>query len=134
MLSFSVCPHDTEGGRFERWEEFVRKLHEGVGEKVSFEPLLDFSEEKERMESGKFFDIYYANPFSSVELYRRGYKPIAKFKGQRDRYFFVYRDIPKEGAIKVSTALFRPVGLILLQLDIERVEVELCESWQRALA
>ncbi|WPM31707.1 EAL domain-containing protein [Hydrogenobacter sp. T-2] len=134
MLRFSVCPHDTEGERFKRWEEFARKLHESVGEKVSFEPLLDFSEEKERMESGKFFDIYYANPFSSVELYRRGYKPIAKFKGQRDRYFLVYRDIPKEGAIKVSTALLRPVGLILLQLDIERVEVELCESWQRALA
>ncbi len=133
MLSFSVCPYDTEGGRFEKWKELARKLSKRIGEEVSFEPLLDFFEERKRIEGGDFFDIYYANPFSSVELYKRGYKPIARLKGQKDRYFIVYRDIPEDGNIRVSTAILRPVGFVLLQLDIERVEVELCESWQRAL-
>ncbi len=133
MLSFSVCPHDIKKGELQGWQQMAQVLSEAIGEPISFEVLSSFSEERERLKADNFFDIYYANPFSAVELYKRGYYPIAKFKGQRDRYFLFHKEIPQKGKIKVATAILRPVGLVLLQLDIERVEVELCESWQEVL-
>lgn len=133
MIDFSVCPHDMGKGELERWKGFVDRLSESLGVKVELKPLKDFEEEKERLKDSKFFDLYYANPFSAVELYFRGYKPLAKFKNQRDRYFIFCTEIPQEGPIVVVTPLLKPIGLLTLQLDISRVEIQLCENWQEVV-
>ncbi|MCS6957094.1 MAG: EAL domain-containing protein [Aquificaceae bacterium] len=123
MLNFSVCPHDTQKG-LERWKTFVKRLEESLGERVNFEVLKGSVEEYKRIEEGNFFDLYYAGPFVTPFLYEKGYKPVAKFRGQRDRFFLLVRDgIPEEGSILVAVPFLKPIGYPLISLDTERIRL-----------
>jgi diguanylate cyclase (GGDEF)-like protein/PAS domain S-box-containing protein len=123
VISFSVCPHDTQKG-LKRWSEFTKKLEHLLGEGVNFEVLGGHEEEYIRIERGDFFDVYYAGPLVSPRLYQMGYLPVAKFRGQRDRLFLVVKDrLPEEGPILVAIPFLKPAGYPIMGLDVERVKL-----------
>lgn len=127
MITFSVCPHDTKKA-LSKWIELASKLSEIMGQEVKFEHLYSHEEELRRIAEGKFFDIYYASPMVVPELNRLGYKAVGRIKGQVDSFFLVYREIPKEGEIVVAVPFLRPIGLTIMNLDIERVRIVLAHS------
>lgn len=132
MITFSVCPHDTAKG-VEKWKKMAEELSRILGEEVDFTLLGGFDEEYRRLESGVFFDLYYAGPLISPRLYAKGYVPVAKLKGQKDELFLIKRgNIPEDGPILVATPFLRPTAfLLMLLLDIERVQIILVENFYR---
>ncbi len=132
-LNFSVCPHDTEKGR-EKWVDFKNKLQSLLGEEVSIHFLSSHKEEFERLKSGDFFDIYYASPLVSPKLYEMGYKPVARFEGQKDTYFLIKSgEIPKEGFIEVASPFIRPLGYTLIAIDVDRIKVKPVDTFEDVL-
>lgn len=132
-LSFSVCPHNTEKGRA-RWLDFKNKLQNLLGEDVNIYFLSSYKEEIERINVGNFFDIYYASPLVSLKLYKMGYKPVAKFEGQKDTYFLIKSgEIPKEGFIEFASPFLKPLGYTLIAIDIDRIKVKLVYSFEDVL-
>lgn len=121
MIHFSVCPHDLSIG-INRWKDFAKILEKNLGEEVTFSTPLSFREEIKRIERGDI-DVYYTGPKFLKKFLEMGYKPVAKFKGQRDRFFLIAKgDIP-EGEILVALPFLRPAGYALLGLDIENVRL-----------
>lgn len=121
ILKFSVCPHDTAKG-ISKWIDFSEKLSKKTGLKVEFKPIPSFQEEPKRLKE-EHFHIYYAGPLRQIELFKDGYLPVAKFRGQWDTLFTIAkRDLPKEGVIKVALPFLKPAGYGLIDLDINRTE------------
>ncbi|MDW8095978.1 MAG: EAL domain-containing protein [Aquificaceae bacterium] len=128
MLTFSVCPHDTAKG-LKKWEQLGKTLEKLLGERVLFQPISEHKEEYERIERNDFFDIYYAGPLVSPVVYKLGYVPVAKYRGQKDEIFVVVREIPKEGEILVAVPFLRPAGIALMSLELSRIKVLLTHNF-----
>ncbi len=76
-----VCPHDRKNRPY--WESFAKKLEHLLGRKVELYFPEDFDEEREEIKKGRF-DIYYASPDTSLELYKINYVPVGRLKGKID--------------------------------------------------
>lgn len=128
-MNFSVCPHDTEKG-LKFWEDFIKKVEEKLGEKIDFKPFKSFEEERELLDT-KLHHIYYANPEIAIQLYQKGYKPVARFKGQKDTFFIIGKDESffNKGYVKVATAVSNPPAYGFLSLNFEEIEVILTKTW-----
>lgn len=129
-MNFSVCPHDTEKG-LKFWEDFIKKVEEKINEKIDFKPFKSFEEEKELLDT-KLHHIYYANSEIAIQLYQKGYKPVARFKGQKDTFFVIGRDesVFNKSYVKIATAVSNPPAYGLLNHNFEEVEVILTKTWQ----
>lgn len=128
-MNFSVCPHDTEKG-LKFWEDFIKKVEEKLGEKIDFKPFKSFEEERELLDT-KLHHIYYANSEIAIQLYQKGYKPVARFKGQKDTFFVIGRDesVFNKSYVKVATAVSNPPAYGFLSLNFEEIEVILTKTW-----
>ncbi|WP_051524412.1 EAL domain-containing protein [Sulfurihydrogenibium subterraneum] len=129
-MNFSICPHDTEKG-LKFWKDFIRQLEEKLGEKIDFKPYKSFEEEKENLDT-KIHHVYYASPEIAIHLYQKGYKPVARFKRQRDTFLIIGKDesVFNKRFIKVATALSNPPVYGLLNSDFEDLEVIFTKTWQ----
>ncbi|WP_456323537.1 EAL domain-containing protein [Hydrogenimonas sp.] len=90
MYTMAVCHHDTETEEDrKRWLSFALILEKIIGEKIEIAFFDDFFQEEEALFSSRSFDLYYASPIVGYKLYKKGYKPIAKFKGSFDTFCVV---------------------------------------------
>lgn len=121
MIHFSVCPHDLSKGIM-GWKAFAEKLEKNLKDDVDFSIPLRFRDEAKRIEKGDI-DLYYTGPIFLKKFLEMGYKPVAKFKGQRDRFFLITKGNIPEGEILVALPFLRPAGYALLGLDIENVKL-----------
>lgn len=134
MLRFAICPHDTYKG-IERWRNFARQLEKLTGVEIELITFSSFREERDRLRE-EDFDIYYASPDVTFELYRRGYLPVAKIKGQKDTLLLVGREPLKQERHKIALVDLRAVkyGLLSIEdIDIDRAELTYTESHEETL-
>lgn len=128
-IRFSICPHDTQKG-IKRWKLLVKELERKSGLKVEFIPFYSFEEELARL-NHEFFHIHYARPLIQVELLTKGYLPLAKFKGQVDKIFFITKKgVPENGEIKVALPFLKSTGYGLLEIDLSRVRVVFTKNFE----
>ncbi|WP_297889254.1 PAS domain S-box protein, partial [Sulfurihydrogenibium sp.] len=129
-VNFGVCPHDTEKG-LSFWEDFIKKLEENIQEKINFEPFVSFDDEEEKLKS-KTYHLYYARPQKAVELYQKGYKPVAKIKGQKDNFLLIAKDenVLNKKCPVIATALSYPPAYGLLGFEFEELKIVLTKTWE----
>ncbi|MBC7330831.1 MAG: hypothetical protein H5T91_00170 [Synergistetes bacterium] len=100
--------------------------------KVIFEPIPDFKKEFDYIEKG-VLHLYYVSPRSLRRALDRGYKPVAKIKNQKDRYFLLTRgELPPEGEILIALPFLEAGGYALLGIDIERVKLAFVKDYNDA--
>ena len=135
MLKFAVCPHDTKKG-LKRWEELSKKLSEILGEEVKLITFKDFEEEENRVKK-EVFDIYYARPVIVSILKEKGYFPVAKLKGVRERFLLVKKKGKSlEERVKASIVIegvFSTLALISHFGSLTNVEINYEESYDEVL-
>jgi len=129
-MNFSICPHDTEKG-LNFWKGFVKELEKKLGESINFEPFYSFEEEEKKLNS-KIYHIYYARPEKAIWLYRKGYKPAAKFIVQEDVYFIISRDekVLEKSYIKVATPLTDSLAYSFIGFEFEEIEVVITKDFK----
>ncbi|MCX7739269.1 MAG: PAS domain S-box protein [Hydrogenothermaceae bacterium] len=79
----------------------------------------------------EFFHIHYAGPLRQVELLTKGYLPLAKFKGQVDKIFFITKKgMPENGEIKIALPFLKPAGYGFLEMDLSRVRLVFTKNFE----
>lgn len=121
-IKLSICPHDTAKG-VERWYSFAKSLEEKVGYKVDLITFHSFEEEYKKLDT-ELIHIHYANPFTQVELFNKGYIPLAKFKGQKDEFFLISKGSFRERQIiKLALPHFNFSGVAFLHLMVDNISL-----------
>lgn len=96
MITFSVCPHDTEKG-LKNWLEISEKIKQIFNQEVVFEPFKNFYQEYVFVSLKEFKpDIYYASFDITLKLLEKDYKIIGKFKDSLDRFLLITLKNQKE--------------------------------------
>lgn len=106
-----------------RWIEFSEELSRRSGIKVEFEPVKSFQEESIKLRD-RYFQLYYAGPMQQIELLNSGYRPVAKFKGQKDSLFIITKKgLPEKGIIRIALPILKFAQYGLMEFDISRVKL-----------
>ncbi|HIQ25423.1 MAG TPA: EAL domain-containing protein [Persephonella sp.] len=122
-LSLAVCSHDTENKKnLKKWQSLAKKISDITGEEISFQPFKNCHDELENLVKTQF-DIYYANPFIAYRLYKKGYKPIGKFKNEKDSFVLIGY-LKNQDNIKISSFCLENHIIPILYLE----EVDFAES------
>ena len=86
----------------------------------------DFTEEKRKIGKEEF-ELYYASPDIALELYKVGYVPVGKFRGQKDEIvlvrnrYFEEKELYKIALVNLKLFLF---GLLSFErIDKDKVEL-----------
>ncbi|RUM32494.1 MAG: hypothetical protein DSY42_00835 [Aquifex sp.] len=123
-IKLGVCSHDKEGDNV-RWKEFSRKLSDLLNKEVELIFFNDFTEEKRQIRKEKF-DLYYASPDIALELYKAGYIPVGKFRGQKDEIILIGNKYFEEKEL-YKVALVNLKLFLLGLLSFERIEKDKIE-------
>ncbi len=134
-MKLAVCPHDAKQG-LEPWKGFIRTLEDKLKESVELISFESFEEEKKRVEE-EIFDLYYASPDTALSLWKKGYKPVGKFAGQRDTFLLVGRKGSDSGEVR-SLALVDLKAVLfsflkLKSLDIDRIRLHYTEHHSQTI-
>ncbi len=133
-ILFSICPHDTAKG-LEFWHRFKKDLEEKLGEPIEFEPFRSFEEEEQEL-NNKVYHLYYASFVRAIELYQnKGYKPIAKFKGQKDEYYIVAKDpsIFEKNKVRFAITFNEGISYYTMTLSFEDMELVYAKNYEEVL-
>ncbi|MCL4542184.1 MAG: EAL domain-containing protein [Deltaproteobacteria bacterium] len=123
----AVCPHDTQKG-IKGWKIFSEVLSKKFNLEFTFLPFKDLKEEEKKLEKEEYH-LVYANPVVSPLLHQKGYKPLAKFKGQKDIILLIGRSgAIKKGkeVIKVSAPILKHslLGLLHVHDEFQNIQID----------
>jgi hypothetical protein len=90
-MKIAVSPFINNNFLF--WKKFVKSVEEKLNNKIDFICFNSYAEERNKLNNN--YDIYYANPESTLLLYKKGYKPVAKFKNKIDT-LYIYNVLRKK--------------------------------------
>ncbi len=89
MLNFALCSHVAETEKeFSFWRKFSDFLSRKLNTEIEIVNFKNYLEEKKKALK-ESYDIYYSNPVISYTLYKRGYKPLARFKDRKDNFVVI---------------------------------------------
>jgi ABC-type amino acid transport substrate-binding protein len=126
-MKIAVSPFINNNFLF--WKKFVKSVEEKLNNKIDFICFNSYAEERNKLNNN--YDIYYANPESTLLLYKKGYKPVAKFKNKIDTLYIIGKKDLNKKYIKVATPIssFPIYGVI--GFEYEDIEVVFVNSWQK---
>ncbi len=105
VIKLNVCPHN-----FELERPFWERLKEKLGRETELDVVLSDS-----IDLHGEGELYYVNPVLALELYERGYVPVAK--GKEDRLLFVALKEQKSRSSAVSVACLEDYLVPFLYTD-----------------
>ncbi|BCD59985.1 MULTISPECIES: EAL domain-containing protein [unclassified Nitratiruptor] len=89
MLTFALCPHDSEDEReLKKWKHLANSLSQKLHKTIKLVTFANYIEEKIKLPEANY-DLYYANPVASYFLYKNGYKPAARLKDKKDTFVVI---------------------------------------------
>lgn len=122
-MKLGVCSHEDRNNV--RWKNFSRKLSDLLNKEVELIFFNDFTEEKRKIRKEEF-ELYYASPDIALELYKAGYVPVGKFRGQKDEILLIGNKYFEEKEL-YKVALVNLKLFLLGLLSFERIEKDKIE-------
>ncbi|MGC8650702.1 MAG: EAL domain-containing protein [Hydrogenobaculum sp.] len=123
MIRFEVCPHDTEFKEgLEKWHKTAGYISSILKDDVVFEGVKDYKEDVENIDEGNS-DLVYTYVEKAYELYKNGYKPLGRIKGEIDSFLIVGFKEQIEENDTIVTSL-RPAFYIIPILTLDEINFE----------
>lgn len=123
MIRFEVCPHDTEFKEgLEKWQHIANYISSILKDDVVFESVKDYKEDIENIDKENS-DLVYTYVEKAYELYKNGYKPLGKIKGETDSFLIVGFKEQIEENDTIVTSL-RPTFYVIPILTLDEINFE----------
>ena len=119
-IKFKIC--SCQKNKFNSWKKFVETLKNILKKEIKLDFLKKIPEELEEK-----VDLFYVSfPFSLI-LYKKNYKPIAKFKNQKDEYLIIGNENLEKIKNKEKIKIFitnHPFSFYLLFCFISQLDLD----------
>lgn len=133
-IKFKIC--SCQRGKIKNWENFSKNLESLLKREVKISIFERFPQDLEEK-----VDLFYASFSLSLNLIKKKYKPVAKFKNQTDYYlalsprpFSELKDKEKIKAILTNRSIFFYLlfylVLLKLQIDFSKIQIILKNSYE----
>jgi len=116
MLTFAICPHDTETKEdLQFWAKIAQQLADRINQRIKLITFKSFLDERTAF-THKKFDLYYTNAIIAYKLCTQGYLPVAKFKNSFDNFVLIGYNKFVETSSTITTLYLETHILPLLYL------------------
>jgi len=123
MIRFEVCPHDTEFKEgLEKWQKILSYISSILNDDVILEGVKDYKEDIENIDKENS-DLVYTYVEKAYELYKNGYKPLGRIKGETDSFLIVGFKEQIEENDTIVTSL-RPTFYVIPILTLDEINFE----------
>ncbi len=125
-ISFGICPHlaETENKKF--WTRFAKRIEHILNEPVSVLAPSDFEKEHSFLKE-KCCYLYYARPEIALQLYEKGYKPLAFSRIEKNEIFLIKhkKGFSRESLVRIASMKSNCFVFPLMKLGFELNRINL---------